>query len=149
MNIWIYQIDRQLKDEEKAALSSDLNEFIERWSAHGKKLKAEFEIPYNHFIVLKVDESQALASGCSIDDSVRFVKTLESKYKLSLFDRMKMAYIKEGDVKLAPLQSIHSLFNSGEISADTVVFDNTISKEEEFPSAWQVPIKDTAYMNFA
>ena len=148
MNLWIYQADRQLSDEEKLSFKNDLQEFTDRWNAHGKKLTAGFELPYNQFIVLKVDEEQAKASGCSIDDSVRFIKTLEQKYNLSLFDRTNMAYLKNDHVHLAPLNKISSLVSQGEINPDTIVFVNTISDQKDFPIRWQLPLKETAYANF-
>jgi len=45
------------------------------WTAHNNQLKAKGEIRYNRFLILIVDESQAGASGCSIDKSVPFYET--------------------------------------------------------------------------
>jgi hypothetical protein len=147
MKIWIYQADRSLNDEEKQNISKELEEFTGRWNAHGKKLNASFEIPYNHFIVLKVDEEKALASGCSIDDSVRFIKNIEAKYKLSFFDRQKVAYEKAGKIELANLNDLSYLYKTGEIGNETPVFNNLV-EGEEYEKNWKLALKDTPFMRF-
>ncbi|MGN6639512.1 MAG: ABC transporter ATPase, partial [Mucilaginibacter sp.] len=89
--VWIYQSNRELTDNETSRLLDLLNKFAAEWTAHNHQLKAKAEIRYNRFIVLIVDESQAGASGCSIDKSVNFLKGLEQEFGISLFDRFNFA----------------------------------------------------------
>ncbi len=148
MNLWIYQVDKKLVGKELQSIREELQVFIDRWNAHGKKLKAAYELPYDHFIVLKVDEEEAKASGCSIDDSVRLLKTIEQKYQLQLFDRMKMGYLKDKEVQLVPLNGITALYESGTIGPDTLVFNNAISDQTDYPSQWEIPFGKSPYFNF-
>src|ERR1700759_2190076 len=90
--VWIYQSDKELTDSEVALLQSQLDNFTTGWTAHNNQLKAKAEIRYNRFIILVVDESQAGASGCSIDKSVRFMKDIEQEFGINLFDRFNLAY---------------------------------------------------------
>ena len=75
--VWIYQSDRKLTADEVVQIQMNLDNFTRSWTAHNNQLKAKAEIRYNRFLVLIVDESQAGASGCSIDKSVNFMKQLE------------------------------------------------------------------------
>src|SRR5437016_6051418 len=117
--IWIYSASRKLEANEKPAIELRLKDFIERWAAHNKKLDAGYEIRYDRFILLSVDEEQAAASGCSIDESVRFLKELEKDFNLPLFDRQNMLYLKEAQVFSCSLKEIGERLESGEINEDT------------------------------
>src|SRR5580698_9087632 len=88
----IYQSTRELNADEMARITSILNDFTTGWTAHNNQLKAKAEVRYNRFIILVVDETQAGASGCSIDKSVNFMKLVEQQFGINLFDRFNLAY---------------------------------------------------------
>ncbi len=94
--VWIYQANRSFSDKELQELQVELESFIEGWTAHSSDLKAGYEIRYNRFIILALDQSLTSASGCSIDASVHFIQGLEQKYNVSLLDKMNVSY-KQGD----------------------------------------------------
>src|SRR5665811_853372 len=83
--IWIYQADRSFTSDELEEIQSEMDAFLKDWTAHGSNLKAGYEIRYKRFIVIALDQSQAAASGCSIDASVHFIKNLEKKYDCLLY----------------------------------------------------------------
>src|SRR5271165_5421624 len=90
--VWVYQANKKLSDNEANQMQNDLNSFTTSWTAHNHQLKAKGEVRYNRFIILTVDESQAGASGCSIDKSVHFIKHLEQQFNINLLDRFNLAY---------------------------------------------------------
>src|SRR5690242_2571513 len=138
--VWIYQSNRNLTETEVENIKQEGEEFVEKWAAHKKALTATFDVLYNRFLVIKVDESLVSASGCSIDESVRFVKALESKFKLSLFDRMQMAYLADGEnIESATLQEISNLYKSGKLKDDTLVFNNLVQDSIQMNQSWKIP----------
>ena len=94
--IWIYQANRSFTDAEIDELQASVAEFLKEWTAHGSHLHAGFEIRYKRFIVIGLDQTNASASGCSIDASVRFIQSLEKKYNVELLDRMNVSF-KQGE----------------------------------------------------
>src|ERR1700749_1742248 len=90
--VWIYQSDKKLADAEVQQIQQNLDAFTTQWTAHNPQLKAKAEVRYNRFLILIVDESQAGASGCSIDKSVNFMQHLERQFNINLFDRFNLAY---------------------------------------------------------
>ena len=78
--IWIYPSNRPFSKTELETLTADLSKFLAQWTAHNQNLQAGFELPYNRFIVIGVNQQAVQASGCSIDSSIRFIQDLESKY---------------------------------------------------------------------
>ncbi|MVN21869.1 ABC transporter ATPase [Mucilaginibacter arboris] len=141
--IWIYQSNRKLNETETDQLQQLLDQFASIWTAHNQQLKAAAQILYNRFIILLVDESQAGASGCSIDKSVHFMKSLEQEFGLNLFDRFNTAYIDADEIRSASRQEFEDLLKEGKVNNKTIVFNNLVANLHDFKTKWQVPLKDS------
>src|SRR5690606_2975198 len=87
-----------------------------------------------------VDEKLNAASGCSIDTSVGFIRSVEQKYGLKLFDRFAFSYEKDGRIHTVPKVRFAELYRSGEIDESTMVFDNLIRTKNDFLQTWQKPL---------
>ena len=141
--VWVYQSDKKLPDAEVQRLQQQLDSFTGVWTAHNNQLKAKAEIRYNRFIILIVDESQAGASGCSIDKSTSFMKQLEQQFNISLFDRFNLAYRDGKEVVAVPRHAFEDLLKQGKINADTIVFNNLVQNVADLETKWEVPFKDS------
>lgn len=141
--IWIYQSNRVFSGDEEKQIQTKLDEFTSQWQAHGHALAAYAEIRYQQFIILSVDEHVAGATGCSIDKSVNLMKEIESEFNIDLFDRFRIAYIKQNEVKSCSRQEFEQLIISGEVDQETIVFNNMIGSRKELNSLWQVPLKSS------
>ncbi|WP_158827010.1 ABC transporter ATPase [Mucilaginibacter lacusdianchii] len=141
--VWIYQSDRELTDIETASLQQQLNAFTQEWTAHSHQLKAAALIKYNRFIILIVDESQAGASGCSIDKSVNVMKQIEQAYNINLFDRFNLAYREGSRVLSAPRTQFEELIKQGRITPETTVFNNVVQTLYDLETKWEVPFKNS------
>ena len=137
--LWIYQSNRPFSSDEERRISELTHVFIDQWAAHGQKLKAAFSIQYHQFIVLSVDESFNLASGCSIDASVNLIQKIEAQFGLSLLDRTKIAFWIEESVALKPLSGLKAAIQAGEIEAQTTVFNNVVQNAGEWKKNWMLP----------
>ena len=142
--IWIYQSDRQLTGDEVDFLDRQAESFVDQWAAHGNDLTASWEILYNRFLILAVDENAAGASGCSIDSSVHFVQDVGKILEVDFMDRGTILYMKENDqIGAIPFQEVEDSIEEGELTPDTPIFDGTITKLEQLNSNWPRPLKDT------
>jgi len=141
--IWIYQASRELTSAEAAHIGGSTQEFLESWTAHNQALKAGFEIRYNRFLILMVDENSAGASGCSIDKSVHFIKSLEKKFNIDFFDRMKFAFKQDGRVEAVQRSDFEILYQNGTLNGDTIVFNNLIETKGDLSSSWELPVKNS------
>jgi hypothetical protein len=141
--VWIYQSTSELNADEVTRITSILNEFTIGWTAHNNQLKAKAEVRYNRFIILVVDETQAGASGCSIDKSVNLMKALEQEFNISLFDRFNTAY-RDGEViRSASRNEFEELIKQGKVTTDTIVFNNLVPTLQDFTAKWEVPFKNS------
>lgn len=141
--IWIYQSNRELTEQESQWLTTKLSDFTRQWAAHGKQLAARAEVRFNRFIILFLNEAMEAASGCSIDSSVRFLKDIEEELSIDLFDRMQIAYRKGDAIEAVSRSEFEKLIDSGEVTENTIVFNNTVANSEELASNWEVPMKDS------
>jgi len=141
--VWVYQSNRELNNNEAAEAKVLLDNFTTGWTAHNNQLKAKAEIRYNRFFILIVDESQAGASGCSIDKSVHFMQALEAKFGINLFDRFNLAYHEGNEVLSAPRHTFEEKLKQGSITTTTIVFNNMVQNLAELNTKWEVPFKDS------
>lgn len=140
--VWIYQSDRKLSEQEVLEIQNKAQNFVEKWAAHGAQLKASAEVLFNHFLVLKVDESQAMASGCSIDSSVAFVKQIGKEYNIDFFNRLNLAFLNnDNEVELVAMANISEKVNQGIINENTFVFNNLVTLLSDFDKKWKIPMK--------
>lgn len=145
--IWIYQSNRSLTDQEQEEVNTDLKNFLEQWTAHGKDLKAGFELKYKRFIIIGLD-AQTQASGCSIDASVHFIQELEKKYEIDLLDRMNVSF-KQGDfIAYKTLKDFKAMAKNKSVSKNTIVFNNLVATKAEYLDHWEVPASDSWHSNF-
>ncbi|TWR27533.1 ABC transporter ATPase [Mucilaginibacter pallidiroseus] len=141
--VWIYQADRKLSDTEVQQIQIAMDNFTRSWTAHNNQLLAKAEIRYNRFLILFVDESQAGASGCSIDKSVNFMKQVEEHFGINLFDRFNLAYRDGEEVISLPRHQFEDLIKEGKITKETIVYNNLAQTLTELQTKWEVPFKDS------
>jgi hypothetical protein len=118
------------------------------WTAHGSDLQASFIIKYSRFIVISLNESFNLATGCSIDSSVRFIQDLEEEYDVSLLDKMNVSYRHGEFIAYKPLIEFKKMIKNRSISKKTIVFNNLINSKSEFLNNWEVPIEESWHNRF-
>lgn len=140
--VWIYQSDREFSLEEIQKIKFLGEEFLKSWNSHGTVLQAAFEIFYNRFIAIFVDENHASASGCSIDKSVHFIKQIEKDFSVSLFDRMKIAFKEKEKIFLFHINELSNMLSQKVIHENTIIFNNTVSTKKEFETNWAIPLKN-------
>jgi len=146
--IWIYQSNRKFSDEEFAAIEVDLKAFIENWAAHGTSLEASFELKYNRFIILAVNQEVQQATGCSIDSSVQFIQNLEKKYEVDLLDKMNVTFKLGEHVAHKTLLDFKKMAKDKAVTENTIVFNNLINNIAEYNESWEVPAMDSWHSRF-
>ncbi len=136
--IWIYKSNRELTASEQELIRKELDIFIPQWAAHGSSLFGGAEVLENWFVVLAVDESQTMASGCSIDTSVQFMKALGKELNVDFFDRMQVLMDLNGEKKQVHFSEI------GE-NPDAKIYNPLVSSLGEFHSSWLIPVNESQF----
>jgi len=146
--IWIYQANRKLSEQEVAVIQEKTANFLEQWTAHGSDLEAGFELKYNRFIVIGLNQANASASGCSIDASVRFIQSLEKEFDIDLLDKMNVTYYSGEYIAHKSLADFRKMAKSKSVSGNTIVFNNLVNTKAEYLENWEVPAKESWHNRF-
>ncbi|MFP4089208.1 MAG: hypothetical protein ACLFUB_07520 [Cyclobacteriaceae bacterium] len=146
--VWIYQASRALSQAEINYTHQLGQQFTSAWAAHAKPLRASVKVFHKRFLVIAVDESYNLASGCSIDASVALVKELEQKFSseaepFSFFDRSKVAFLHQDEIFVEPTARLKQQVAEGRITPETLTFNNLVSNKKQMEQEWLVPAGDT------
>lgn len=146
--VWIYQANRSFSTDELQEIKSRLDEFITQWTAHGAQLNASYEIKYNRFITLALDQEMNSATGCSIDASVHFIQQLEKDFNVDLLDKMNVSY-KQGEfVAYKTLIDFRKMAKNKSVSPSTIVFNNLVNNKGEYLTNWEVPASESWHNRF-
>ena len=146
--VWIYTSDRSFKDEEIVEINKLVEAFINTWKRHGDDLKASFEIKYNQFLVLAVDESYNNISGCSIDASVNLIKQLEQQFNVDLTNKLNLPFRNVADINVVSYADFQSYAKQGKISPDTIVFNNMVGTVGDYKTKWEVEASSSWHKRF-
>ena len=148
--VWVYTSNRPLTEEESAFAQKHLDAFCRQLTAHNQALLAKAEVLEHQFIVLMVDESQAGASGCSIDKSVHFLEGLGAEIGADFFERMRFAWVDaQGEVRFANRPEFVGLVREGKIGADTLVADTLVQTKAQLAEKWLVPFGQSWHRRLA
>ncbi len=142
--IWVYTSDRRLTDQESRQVQSALDVFTKEWTAHNQSLKAISEVFENQCILFMVDESQAGASGCSIDKSVHFLEELGRHLKVDFFERMRFAWIDEqGKLQFNGRPELAEARKNGQITDQTPMLNTLVQTRQEMLERWLLPFGES------
>jgi len=140
--VWVYVANRRLNDAEAGFVQDQLNAFVVQWTAHNQALQAAAEVYDHQALILMVDETQAGASGCSIDKSVHFLEALGREVDADFFERMRFGWADEaGALHWAGRAEMASLVQDGRVRADTQVLNTLVQTQAELAEKWFLPFE--------
>jgi hypothetical protein len=146
--LWIYPSNRAFRDDEIFKIKEILTSFLSQWTAHNVRLEASFDLPYDRFIVLGVDQETVQASGCSIDSSVRMIQQLETQFEISLLDKMNVTF-KQGDYFVhKDLSDFRKMVKSKAVTKETIVFNNLVDTKGDYEKFWEIPASESWHSRF-
>lgn len=146
--IWIYQSNRKFSEDEVHTIETDLHLFLDSWESHGTGLESSYQIKYQRFIIIAVNQDVQVATGCSIDKSVQFIQQLEQKYQVDLLDKMNVTYKTGEHIAHKTLLDFKKMAKEKAVSEHTIVFNNLVNSIEEFNESWEVPAAESWHSRF-
>jgi hypothetical protein len=135
-------IGKELNSAELEMLVAEGTRFTDDWTAHNQKLSAAFSVLENKIIIVKVNEKDYAASGCSIDKLTRFMTSIGKQFGFDPFDRMTVAYREEGSVRTAPASVLRKMASNGELKPGTRIFNTAVSREDDL-NHWEIPFSQS------
>lgn len=146
--LWIYPSNRSFTTDEIPKLYTALTGFLDQWTAHNRTLETAFEIRYNRFIVIGVNQEKEQASGCSIDASVHFIQQLEKHFNVVLLDKMNVDYWSGEEIHHISLNDFKAMAKAKNVSKNTMVFNHLVATKEEYNNAWELEAHASWHQRF-
>ena len=137
---WVFAADRPLDGPAADRLLVAVDAFLAGWAAHGQPLTCARDWREGRFLAIGVDQSDAHASGCSIDGLFRVLKALEPQLGATLLGGGRVLYRDAGGtVRAVSRDEFSTLATRGDVSADTRVFDTTVGTAEAWRERFEAP----------
>jgi hypothetical protein len=146
--VWVYSSNRFFTDIELKKLSSKIQTFLSKWTAHNQSLMATSEIKFNRHIIIAVDEAAAKASGCSIDSCVNFMQNLGMEFNFNPLDRLHYTFFENGKPFVVSHQGLNDAFEKGDINWSTQVVNPLVKIWMEYQKEFTLPLEDSFLVRF-
>lgn len=141
--LWIYPSSRKFYPQEIEDLKNSIEDFLNNWTNEGEELNCSYQLKYDRFIIITVDDSEISLSLKAHDDLVAFILGIEAKYSIVLLDKINVCY-KQGEfVQYKDLIEFKKMIKTGGVSKKTTVFDNMITTKEALENDWEINIKES------
>ena len=143
--IWLYQSSAVLSTEQIAHIEEEGRKFCATWTSHQQQMSAEVHVLYGAVLMIILDESKAGASGCGIDKSVGFVRSMEQYCGLDFFDRLRMVFPSEGanGSLVSGTSELAAYLEKSVITPDSMVVNTLVQTLGEFRRDGIVPLSDS------
>lgn len=143
--VWVFAASRPLSEDEAARLLSRVDGHLTEWHAHGRAVVGARDWCYDRFLMVGADERASGVSGCSLDSLFHALGDAEAELGVQLRDASRVWFRDaEGDIRSLPRTEFRTLVREGEVDADTVVFDNTVSTAGDVRAGrWERPMRES------
>lgn len=136
--VWVFGAAAPIDDDDAAKLLVGVDSFLPEWKAHGHPLTCAREWRDERFLVIGVDQRTEGASGCSVDDLFRVLKSLESAIGTSLLGGGRVFFRDSlGLVHGVSRAEFERLARSGDVTPATRVFDTTVTSMAGYRTAFE------------
>ncbi|MFT7155817.1 MAG: hypothetical protein ACI8Q1_000820 [Parvicella sp.] len=141
--VWIYASTRDFTAQELSFIENNSTAFLSSWESHGSKVPGDITIHDNRFIVVFAGDCGDSMCGRAQDSQVNLIKTLEATLQVGLLDRRQVQFLQNDSINSLSLIDFKNEISKGKVTAETIVYNNTISNGEQFPKEWKVQLSDS------
>jgi hypothetical protein len=139
--VWIFSSSRPLTGRDAERLLSEVDHYLDRWQAHGHPLTCARAWRDDRFLAIAVDQTDAYASGCSIDGLFRTLQGMQSTLGATIVSAGQVHYRDgSGEIQTVTRDEFTALSASGQITAATAVFDATIATAGDWRARFETVV---------
>ncbi len=147
--LWIFGTSDALDAQTSAVFLDEVDAWLSGWQAHGHPLTCAREWREGRFLVVGVDQNVEGASGCSIDALYRILIEIERSSGISLLAGGRVFYRdSSGAIACVDRETFAARARTGEVQADTTVFDTSIIEAGRYRDAFELPLAASWHSQF-
>ncbi|NQV77991.1 MAG: ABC transporter ATPase [Lutibacter sp.] len=141
--LWIFPSSRKFYPQEIEGLKEKIEDFLSDWDDQGILIRCSFQLEYDRFIIIAVDDSLNSLSLEAHNLLITFIQELEKTFEVVLMDKMNVCY-KQGEfVQYKDLIEFKKMMKAKGVSQKTIVFNNMIANKVDFKYNWEINIMDS------
>jgi hypothetical protein len=142
--VWVFGAAAPIVGTASEHLLHAVDQHLAQWRAHGAPLVCGRAWRDDQFLIVAVDEAATNATGCSIDGMFRVLASIESQVGTSLIGGGSVFWRDpEGVVHATDRSAFRAAAARGDITADTHVFDTTVTTLGDWRSHFERPARDS------
>jgi hypothetical protein len=131
--VWIFSSEQPLTGSRADRLLDEVDQYLSQWHAHGHPLTCGRAWRDDRFLAIGVDQSNAYASGCSIDGLYRALQAVQPAIGSTIVSGGQVHYRDaDGAIRSASRDEFTALAAGGTVTVGTPVFDTTVATAGEW-----------------
>ena len=134
----IFSSDKEISQNQ---FIKDLECFLDTWESHGCNVISACKIFFKYIVIVAVDESKHLTSGCSKDKCYDFFKKCQNIYGLNFFRRDLVYYLNSNDFIVSTISDFQKI--SLKDRGDFFMFNTMLKSKQEVDSEFKQHYKDS------
>lgn len=139
--VWIFAGDQPMVGAPADRLLAHVDEYLTQWRAHGQPLTCARDWRHDRFLTVAVDQTDAFASGCSIDGLFRTLQSLQHSLGTTLIGGARVQYRDAtGAIQSATREQFAKLGATGAVDDHTTVFDATVATAGEWRERFETEL---------
>ncbi len=148
--LWVFATEQPVAGAAAATLHATVDEFLDRWAAHGTPLRAARDWREDRFLAVAVDERAAGASGCSVDGLFRSLRALEPQLGTTLIAGGRVFWRDaSGAVQAGDRAGFRRAAAAGAVGPTTPVFDTTVTTAGDWRARFERPLAESWHAQVA
>lgn len=140
--VWIFQWDPAVDSATAAKILNEVKQFLSQWQSHKSALSGWAKLEEGQFLLVGTTENSLNASGCSIDTLQKEMHSILYNNGITPLDAGIIFYRSKGQICKANFLEIENLIKTGELSQETIIFDQTLGFTEN-PDFFEVKLKES------
>ncbi len=142
--VWVFASEQPITGARADRLLEAVDEYLRGWQAHGHPLTCGRTWRDDRFLVIGVDQTDAYASGCSIDGLFRALRALEPILGTTLVAGGRVQFREPaGAIRSVSREEFSALATAGAITDETPVFDATVATAGEWRDRFETVVGRT------
>jgi hypothetical protein len=139
--VWVFATEKPIAGPPAERLLSEVDHYLEQWRAHGHPLFCGRAWRDDRFLAVGVDQTDAYASGCSIDGLFRMLLSLQPVLGSTIVGGGQVHYRDAtGDIRVASRDEFAALGATNTITDATPVFDVTVATAGEWRDRFETVV---------
>jgi hypothetical protein len=139
--VWIFSSGQPITGARAERLLGEVDHYLTHWQAHGHPLTCGRAWRDDRFLAIGVDQSNAYASGCSIDGLFRTLQSLQSVLGATIVSGGQVHFRDAtGAIRATSRDEFVALGASNAITTATPVFDSTVATAGEWRDRFETVV---------